>query len=126
MTPYVKKQAVKEALELVRKEIATDKQFGQILNNLWRKATDQKFTADSVRKIQGIYLTKAKTLLPDAIKQIRREVLKDTGQRVASNSSNKQGQVTRGSSTPQRSSGKSEGINKVTRNMSTLDIFNQD
>lgn len=77
MTDYVRKTAVRDALESVGKTIQADSSFMKILDRLWRGAFDARFSQDSLKKIQSAYLGKAKTLLPNAIRKARAEALKD-------------------------------------------------
>ena len=82
MTSYVKKVAVNEVMETVQKAIDSDPQFRKHLDRLWEKAADEKFSRNATDKIRSAYLSKAKTLLPAAIKKSRNEALRGLGKRV--------------------------------------------
>lgn len=82
MTPYVKRVAVNEVMENVQKSIDNDPQFRRLLDRLWEKAAEQRFSKVSLEKIRSAYLSKAKTLLPENIKKSRNEALRGLGKRV--------------------------------------------
>ena len=82
MTGYVKKVAVSEVMDTVRKSIGTDSNFRRHLDRLWERAAEERFSKNSIEKIRSAYLSKAKTLLPDAIKKSRNEALRGLGKRV--------------------------------------------
>lgn len=77
MTPYVKRNAINDALRLVNKAIVSDTAFRKQLDKLWEASHRDKFSRNSLDKIRSAYLGKAKLLLPSAIKQARSEALKD-------------------------------------------------
>jgi len=81
MTSYIKKNAINDAFEKVEELIEADKSFQKILNNLWRAANDAKYSSSSLDKIRSAYLSKAKTMLPEAIRSARAEALKGFGKR---------------------------------------------
>lgn len=77
MTPYVKKNAVNDAMQILEKAITADPSVQKNLNNLWRSSFDNKFSKDSLGKIQSYYLSRAKANLRQAILRARIEALKD-------------------------------------------------
>ncbi len=127
MTNYVKKVAVNEAMTNVQKAIDTDSQFRRVLDRLWEKAAEDRFSKASIEKIRSAYLSKAKTLLPDSIKKSRNEALRGLGKRVKddtddnSDNSNK----TKRTTAPQtlRSS---IGKDNPSKGKRTIDFFNED
>lgn len=123
MTGYVKKVAVGEVMESVRKSIGTDTNFRRHLDRLWERAAEEKFSKNSIEKIRSAYLSKAKTLLPDAIKKSRNEALRGLGKRVREEPEEE--------TTPRREKAAPQtlrGSNKSnpSRGKSTLAFFNED
>lgn len=82
MTPFIKKHAIKEAIDEVVKSVSSDTRFTKTLDKLWDAALKDKFSEGSMKKIKDAYLSKAKTLLPGAIKNSRNEALKGMGKRL--------------------------------------------
>ncbi len=117
MTTYVKRQAIREVVENVQELIDRDSSFAKVIDNLWKKSSDTKFSPVTTKKIRSVYLSKAQTLLPSVIKRIRREALKDSGKKITESRS-KSPERTR-----VRSSHKGSDDGK---GMSTLDYFNED
>lgn len=81
MSPYVKKNAVIDAMKILTSSIADDSSVGKNLNKLWRAASDNKFSKDSLGRIKSFYLSKAKGNLKNAIIKARAEALKDLAPR---------------------------------------------
>lgn len=77
MTPFVKKQAIREALESLNGSLGKDPSLRRNLDRLWRSSFDEKFSKTSLSKIQSAYLGRAKAMLPAVIKKARAEALKD-------------------------------------------------
>src|SRR6266850_534003 len=82
MSDYVKRTAVKEALDSVSNLIDKDPRFKVIINKLWDNARHNRYNKESTDKIRSAFLSKAKTLLPTVIKSARNEALKGMGKRV--------------------------------------------
>lgn len=128
MTSYVKRVAVNEAMTNVQKAIDSDSQFRRVLDRLWEKAAEERFSKVSIEKIRSAYLSKAKTLLPDSIKKSRNEALRGLGKRVKDdtddNNSN-DNKTTKRTTAPQtlRSSSSKDNPSKGKR---TIDFFNED
>lgn len=76
MTDYVKKNAVREALELTDKIIAADKPFRTQLDTLWRQSFERNFNKDTQDRIRSAYLSKVKTVLPQVIAKTRNEAMR--------------------------------------------------
>lgn len=77
MTAYVKKNAIKDALDSLHKGIGGDTAFRKSLDRLWESAFSDKFSQASGQRIRSTYLGKSKQLLPTIIKKARAEALKD-------------------------------------------------
>ncbi len=71
MSPYVKKNAVADAMRYLNSAIESDSGVAKNLDRLWRSAFDSKFSRDSLGRIQSFYLSKAKGNLKAAIMKER-------------------------------------------------------
>lgn len=78
MTPYVKKNAVNDAMDMIRRAITRNDEVKKNLERLWRESTEEKFSKDSLGKIKSYYLHRAKSVLKDAILKARSEALKES------------------------------------------------
>jgi hypothetical protein len=78
MSSYVKKNAVADAMKILTSSISKDPTVIKSLDKLWRAATDNKFSKDSLGRIKSFYLSKAKGNLKNAILKARSEALKDS------------------------------------------------
>lgn len=126
LTAYEKKHAINEALQTAQQMIDEDKSFSRILDNLWKEAFKNDFNQSSKDKIRSAYLSKAKTVLPEAIKKIRAEALKD---KKRTTSENKRGPLppNRTSTSSTTSRGKtSEDKPQIQKGMSTYDFLSED
>jgi hypothetical protein len=124
MTPYVKKNAIKDASEQVESLINKDKAFQNVLNNLWRSAKDAKYSSPSLERIRSAYLSKAKTVLRDAIRSARNEALKESGK----SSNDSEFKDKKGSLPVHRSSTTSNTskVKEIPKNMSVKDFIMSD
>lgn len=127
MTDYVKRNAVRDAMENIEQLIEKDSRFKTIVDKLWEKAYKENFSRNSVDMIRSAYLSKAKTLLDPVIKKSRNEALKGMGKRTADvDDKDKQqpekGQRRKSDDEPpsRKSSGKSKDVPK---GMSTLEFL---
>jgi hypothetical protein len=77
MSPYVKKNAVADAMKILSSSIASDSLTVKNLDKLWRAAFEDKFSKESLSKIESFYKSKAKGNLKNAIIKARTEALKD-------------------------------------------------
>jgi len=78
MSPYVKKNAIADAMRIVNENIISDSLTVKNLDKLWRAATEARFSKDTQGKIKSYYLGRAKALLGKAIIKARAEALKDS------------------------------------------------
>jgi hypothetical protein len=127
MGDYVKKNAIKDAVEAVQETIGQDMTFRRYLDGLWKTAFKNSFDKKSVDTIRSAYLSKAKTLLPETIKKIRNEALKGvSSSRRESNEdrSEQRPPISRGRASSAAPDGK--GGKEFTRGMKTLDYLMQD
>lgn len=126
MTDYVKRTAIKDAMEEVDALIAKDTRFTAIKDKLWQTAIKNKFAKPALNDIQKAYLNKAKTLLPSIIQKNRNEALKGLGKRVNEEREEptRKGPISVGRSAGANNSSKKE--NEVPKGMKTIDFLMQD
>lgn len=122
MTAYVKKTAMRDTMEALDEVIREDTDFMKTIDKLWGKARDAKFSEASIRKIRGVFISKAKTHLPAVIKRIRRDALKDSGKKVTTRKRRSPDEDGRHGITSDKSS---RDKSKDGRGMSTYDFLNQ-
>lgn len=82
MTDYVKRNAVRDAMEKVNNLIDRDVRFQKIVDKLWERAAKANFSNESKDEIRKAYLSKARSLLAPVIKSARNEALKGMGKKV--------------------------------------------
>lgn len=82
MSDYVRRSAVRDAVEQVEQLIEKDTRFKTIVDRLWEKAFKENFSKSSLDSIRSAYVSKAKTLLDSVIKKSRNEALRGMGKRV--------------------------------------------
>ena len=82
MTPYVKKQAAREAFEEVTKILNTDKRLKQVIDNLWERSHKAEYSQESLNAIRAAVNARIKTVLPAVLKKARIEALKGMGKNV--------------------------------------------
>jgi len=124
MTPYVKRVAVNEAFENTQKAIRADPQFVRLLDRLWEKAAEDKFSKSSVERIRSAYLSKAKSLLSAQIKKSRIEALKGLGKRVREESDNSNESKRESATSPELLRDSKKG--NPSKGKSTLAFLNED
>lgn len=127
MTDYVRKNASREAMEMLDSMITKDARFVALKDKLWEAAFQENFSKASVDRIKSAYLSRAKTLLPTVIKKARIDALKGLGRRVDGEEAPNKSPVSIGR--PQSQGSKSGKISKATdipKGMRTLDFLMQD
>jgi hypothetical protein len=131
MTDYVRGHATKEALSTLDDLMSKDKHFRGLLDRLWEKAFEQRFSKESTDRIKSAYLSKAKTLLPSVIKRARNDALRGLGRRSSddieesvSEKPTRKGPAMNGKSTPP-SSGKIRKASDIPKGMSTLEFLSK-
>jgi len=131
LTDYVKKNAVRDAMDDLREKIAGDKIFRKQLDRLWERAFAANFNRETSKAIKDAYLSKARVLLKPVITKAKNEALKGIGKRVREDSDSDTEKSerrpyhkgTRGSTTSDKGGQKKADI---PRGMSTLDFLNKD
>ena len=121
MTDYLRNTAVKDSMDTVVQLIDKDTRFRSVLDKLWEKAFQEKFSKASTDRIRSAYLSRARTLLPAVIKSKRSEALKGLG-KVREEKPERKGPIAPG----RTSSNSAQKSQKDISKMSTLDIFNMD
>lgn len=81
MSPYVKRNAINDAIDKLDELIGEDTRFTAHLERLWQNAIENGFNSESMAKIKSAYLGKAKSLLPSVIRSTRAEALKNADTR---------------------------------------------
>lgn len=137
MTDYVKRNAVRDALENVKSLIGKDARFKSISDSLWEQVFKTNFNKTSIDKVRSAYLSKAKTLLLPVIKQARSEALKgssgksknedneDTKEETTVHKDTKPRNSTSSSVSGNSRNAKSEA-RKIPQNMRSVDFLMQD
>lgn len=130
MTDYVKRNAIKESVEMLSEAFKHDSRFQTLKDKLWEKAKASNFSPSTVDAIKSAYLSKAKALLPEIITKARNDALKGLGKRESTEEPKKGPlPVGRTASAPKRSndgSSNKNGNENAARGKKTLDFFNED
>lgn len=132
MTPFIKKNAINNALETTKDLIDKDTRFKAILDKLWERVFADNFSRNSVEKLESAFKTKAKTILPQVIIKTQREALQGLGRRVKSNKAEDEDDTNKSIRGPQKDkqnedpSSKRKGQdNKIPKGMSTYDYLTE-
>lgn len=123
MTDYVKKAAIREAIENIENLIDGDESYQKIKDKLWEKAFENNFSDTFISRIQSAHLSKAKTHLKDVIKAARIHALKGLGKKV-SDDKDRKGPLPANRSVAERKAPSKPG--EIPRGMKSLDYLMQD
>lgn len=82
MTPYVRKNASREAHEELSKLMGKDVRLKTILDKAWKAAYEAGFNDESMGRIKKVIINRAQSLLPSVIKKARNEALRGMGKRI--------------------------------------------
>lgn len=134
MSPYVRRNAERDALEKLETLISKDSRFRTLVDRLWDKAYKEGFTTESKERIKSAYLSRAKTLLPSVIKTARNEALRGIGKRVKEEDNdsevvekdNKKGPIPAGRPRSPIATGKIKDAKDIPKGMKTIDFLNAD
>lgn len=125
MTEYVRKNASREAMEMLESVLSKDARFIALRDKLWEAAFNSNFNRESVERIKSAYLSRAKTLLPTVIKKARIDAMKGLGKRA-----DEEERVDKTPISPGRprstSSGKISKPSDIPRGMRSIDFLMQD
>lgn len=122
MSDYVKRHAINECVDIVNNLIREDKPFLKNLDKLWSNAFQNNFNANSLDQIRKAMLSKAKTLLPGALKKVRNDAIR--GLDNTRTEKDRRGPLTPGKSSAESSSRGNKPKEVDTRGMNTLDALN--
>jgi hypothetical protein len=128
MSDYVRKNASREAMEMLEYVISNDTRFVALKDKLWEVAFRDNFSKTSVERIKSAYLSRAKTLLPTVIKKARIDALKGLGRRVDEEETPNKSPVTgvRPRSTEGSKGGKITKPSEIPKGMRSIDFLMQD
>lgn len=128
MSSYVKKNAVADAMKILSSSIASDKSTVNNLDRLWRSAFEDKFSKESLSKIQSFYLSKAKGNLKNAILKARAEALKDSSspKREKEDEETEERPQSSNRRMPTGRPSQSKGKNQMNKGESVADFFMRD
>ena len=127
MTDYVRKNASREALEMLESVLSRDARFQVLKDRLWEAAFKENFSKIAIDRIKSAYLSRAKTLLPTVIKKARIDALKGLGKHVSEEETPDKSPITPGRPRSQESKGgKITSAKDIPRDMRTIDFLNAD
>ena len=129
MTDYVRKNASREAIEMLEVVLSKDARFVALKDKLWESAFSENFSRVSVERIKSAYLSRAKTLLPTVIKKARIDALRGLGKRTSDeDESPNKTPITPGRPRSQEGnkSGKISKASDIPKGMRTIDFLNAD
>jgi hypothetical protein len=130
MSEYVKKTAVREAMEELEGLLAKDQRFKVLIDKLWERAFKEDFSETSISKIRSAFVSKAQTLLPSVIQKSRNNALRGMGKRVVEKDDdsrpNKESNKRQESSRNRDSDESPRGSKKVPSEMSSLEYLMSD
>lgn len=125
MTDYVRKNASREAMEMLETVLSKDARFIALRDKLWEAAFKSNFSRESVERIKSAYLSRAKTLLPTVIKKARIDAMRGLGKRA-----DEEERVDKTPVSPGRprsnASGKISKASEIPKGMRTIDFLMQD
>ena len=129
MSPYVKRNAAKDALEFLESDLRNSKSLSPVTQRLWQYAHHNNYNRESLKKIENAFKARAKTLLPSAIKKARAEAMKDSRANSSKTTEKptqfKSGKVTAPEKSDRKSGGKDPMV-KDGKRLTTEQFFLQD
>jgi hypothetical protein len=127
MSDYVRKNASREAIEMLESVLSKDTRFIALKDRLWEAAFRENFNRNSVERIKSAYLSRAKTLLPTVIKKARIDALKGLGKRSGEDETPDKSPVSIGRPRSQdNKGGKITKASDIPKGMRTIDFLNAD
>jgi len=128
MTDYVRKNASREAMEMLESVLGKDTRFVALKDKLWESAFKENFSKASIDRIKSAYLSRAKTLLPAVIKKARIDALKGLGKRSDEEETPNKSPVPVGRprSIEGNKGGKISKASDIPKGMRTIDFLMQD
>ncbi len=131
MTPYVKKQAMRDAFEETTKILNNDSRLKQVLDKLWERARASDYADPEMNAIRAAIKARASAVLPAALKKARIEALKGMGKRTSEKLEDDEDTGDKRQSAPQTHR-RQEPVSRIRnakdipKGMSTLDFLNSD
>jgi len=126
MSDYVRKTAVKDAIERTEEALRNDSRFRVTMNKLWEKSYKENFSKSSLDAIKSAYLSRAKSVLPAVIQKSRNDALKGMGKRVTSEKDTVDRKPMVSSGRAASSTNSKDAQDKPKRGESTYDFLNRD
>ena len=128
MSDYVRKNASREAMEMLESVLSRDARFIALKDKLWEAAFNENFSRNSVERIKSAYLSRAKTLLPTVIKKARIDALKGLGKRSGDDETTPNKSPVRIGQPPSQGNkgGKISKASEIPKGMRTIDFLNAD
>ena len=117
MPEYVKRAAVRDALENLESLIGKDSRFKTLVDKLWEHGFKNNFDSTSTGRIKQAFVSKAQALLPAVIAKARNEALKGIGKRVRDDDSHQENESK--DDEPRRKTGSNKGEESRPRNDSS-------
>lgn len=117
MTPYVRAKAVEDVQTKLDKLMKADSRFQSIVNRLWDNAKKEKYSRESLQRIESAHTHKAKSLLPTVILSVKKEALKGVNSRKRTTKDNKNTETNDTDTNTSRNSAASRDRADDTRNL---------
>jgi len=122
MTPYLRDKATSDVIAEFNGVLQSDPRFRNLLDNLWKDSAAQNYSKASKDKIRNQIINKAKVALPEIIRRVRADALKNN--RPSSIKNNGNDEETQEISVERPRTNKKPQM--PSRKVSTLDFLNQD
>ncbi len=126
MSEYVKRNAVRDAIETLDKQMSNSTRYKALVQKAWAKAKEDNYSQESVERVRRIHITHAKTLLDSVIKKSRNEALKGMGLRVKEDKTEKVDKKDNkeGKSSAPVMRRPTKNVADIPKDMSTMDAWN--
>lgn len=118
MTPFVKKNAVKEVKDKLDSLLKSDSRFQAVLTKLWDRARESKYSRNSLDAIETAITSKSRSLLPTVIVSVKKEALKgiSTTRKRESSKPNESNEDTRETATTRNRADNNERNERIDKN----------
>jgi hypothetical protein len=126
MTDYVKRNAINDVMGKIREAVETDTGFKSLLDKLWTNAFNNNFSQDSKNKLRNALLSKARTVLPGIINNVKTDALKGQAARNGKNKDDDRSPLPKGAPVSRERSEGNKKAGEIPRGMKTIDYLMQD
>lgn len=128
MSPYTKRNAIRDAQEILDKQLSEDQRYQDFKDRLWQKAIETNFSQESLRAIKKAHSAKCKALLPAILKKVRSAALNSQTNRRVNESDNTRRDTTlmERPAAQTRNAGNNKERGKPNKGESSLDFLNRD